>query len=271
MRPVATILTLGLTVVLTAAATDKPNLPPAEETARTALDSSPRHGEWVDVEGVKTWVVYPERKDKAPVVIVIHEIFGLSDWVRSVADSLAAEGFIALAPDLLSGKGPSGGGSESVASRDDRVKLVAALDQDEVTKRLDAVRRYGLGLPAADGHSAVIGFCWGGSRSFAYAASQPGLDAAVVYYGTAPTEASAIEAIKAPVLGLYGGDDARVGATIEPTVAAMKAAGRSYEHFSYEGAGHGFLRAQSGRDGANKRAAEAAWPKTIAFLEQHTR
>jgi len=270
MRTMATIIALGMTFALAAAAAERPALPPGEDAAKSALESSPRHGEWVDVDGVNTWVVYPERKDKAPVVIVIHEIFGLTDWVRSVADTLAAEGFIALAPDLLSGKGPSGGGSASVASRDDRVKLVAGLAADEVTTRLDAVRKYGLALPAADGHSAVIGFCWGGSRSFAYAASQPGLDAAVVYYGTAPTEASAIEAIRAPVLGLYGGDDARVGATIDATVSSMKAAGKSYEPLSYEGAGHGFLRAQSGREGANMKAAESAWPRTIAFLREHT-
>jgi len=271
MNRSAIVLALALGVSLAIAAPPGPKLPPGEDAAKAALETSPRHGEWVSIDGVKTWVVYPERKDKAPVVIVIHEIFGLTDWVRGVADALAADGFIALAPDLLSGKGPAGGGSESVESRDDRVKLVAGLDGDEVTSRLNAVRAYGLGLPAAAGHSAVIGFCWGGSRSFAYAAAQPGLDAAVVYYGTAPTDAAAINAIKAPVLGLYGGDDARVGATIEATVAAMKSAGKSYEPEIYEGAGHGFLRAQSGRDGANMKAAGAAWPRTLAFLDEHTR
>jgi carboxymethylenebutenolidase len=114
-----------------------------------------------------------------------------------------------------------------------------------------------------------VGFCWGGSQSFAYAAAQPGLNAAVVYYGTAPSDETVLTTIKAPVLGNYGGDDARVNATIEPTDAAMKKLGKKYDHFLYESAGHGFLRAQSGRDGANLRATRQAWPKTIAFLKEN--
>jgi carboxymethylenebutenolidase len=251
-------------------------LPPDADGAKAALDRSPRHGEWVDVEqpggraAIRTWVSYPERKDKAPVVLVIHEIFGLSDWVRSVADALAGEGFIAVAPDLLSGKGPGGGGTDSVASRDDVVKLVRELTPGEADGRLNAVRRYALALPAASGASASIGFCWGGSRSFAYAAAQPELDAAVVYYGTAPDE-SALAAIQAPVLGLYGGDDARVTATVEATEAAMKKVGKSYEPHVFAGAGHGFLRAQGDRDGANLEAARKAWPLTVEFLRKHAR
>jgi carboxymethylenebutenolidase len=249
-------------------------LPPGEEQAKEALNKSPRHGELVDVKLpggmlLKTWIVYPERKDKAGVVIVIHEIFGLSDWIRSVADQLAKEGFIAVAPDLLSGKGPGGGGTESAASRDDVVKLVRELKPEETTARLNAVRDWAVKLPAANGKSGTVGFCWGGSQSFAYAAAQPALNAAVVYYGTAPSEETALAAIKAPVLGHYGGDDARVDATIEPTDAAMKKLGKNYEHVLYEGAGHGFLRAQSGRDGANLRATKQAWPKTIAFLKEN--
>jgi carboxymethylenebutenolidase len=246
------------------------NLPAAEETAKAALEKSPRHGEYVDVKGpdgkpIRTWVVYPERKDKAGVVIVIHEIFGLSDWIRAVADQLGREGFIAVAPDLVSGHGPGGGGTESAASRDDVVALVRAITPAEANARLDAVRAYATRLPAANGKSATVGFCWGGARSFAYAASQPGLDAAVVYYGTSP-EAADLARVKAPVLGLYGGDDARVNATIAPAEAEMKTLGRTYEPNVYEGAGHGFLRAQSGREGANLKATQQAWPRTIAFL-----
>ena len=172
-----------------------PNLPPSEQQAKGALEKSPRHGEWVDVKvagaaaPVRTWVVYPERKDKAGVVIVIHEIFGSSDWIRGVADQLAREGFIAVAPDLLSGKGPNGGGTDSAASRDDVVKLIRGLTPEETTARLNAVREYGLKLPAANGKSATVGFCWGGGQSFAYAVSQPALNAAVVYYGTPPDAA----------------------------------------------------------------------------------
>jgi len=251
------------------------DLPPSEDAAKARLNTSPRHGEFVsvDVRGtpVRVWVVYPERKDAAPAVIVIHEIFGLTDWIRAVADQLAAEGYIAIAPDLLSGKGPNGGGTDAFASRDDVTKAVSGLDRQEVLRRLDAVRAYAIALPSADRRSASIGFCWGGSTSFAYATAQPGLDAAVVYYGTAPEEASALERIHAPVLGLYGEQDARVGATVAPTRAAMEKLGKSYEPHVFDGAGHGFLRAQSGQDGANRRASDQAWPMTIAFLRAHTR
>lgn len=253
-----------------------PAIPPGANKAKEALAQSPRHGEYLDIavpEGgqpIRTWVAYPERKDKAPVVIVIHEIFGLSDWIRATADRLAADGFLALAPDLLSGMGPGGGGTESVSSPDDVVALVRKLAPDQVTTRLNAVRAYALKLPAASGKSATLGFCWGGATSFAYAAAQGALDAAVVYYGT-PPDAAGLARVKAPVLGLYGGDDARVTATVPDTEAEMKKLGKTYEAHTYEGAGHGFLRQQDGRDGANRKAAQQAWPATIAFLERHTR
>jgi carboxymethylenebutenolidase len=212
--------------------------------------------------------VYPERKDKAPVVIVIHEIFGLTDWVRAVADRLAGEGFIALAPDLLSGKGPNGGGTEAFSG--DTVRdAVRQLQADEVTSRLDAVRAYGLGLPAASTQSATIGFCWGGTTSFSYATRQPALNAAVVYYGTGPTDKAALAKIAAPVLGVYGQDDARVTSTVEPSKQAMAELNKPFTARVYDGAGHGFLRQQGGRDGANERAAKAAWEETVAFLKKH--
>ena len=260
-------------LALTAQAAPQPSLPASEDTAKERLEHSPRHGEFVTVDAggspVRVWVVYPERKDKAPVVVVIHEIFGLTDWIRAVADQLAAHGFVALAPDLLSGKGPNGGGTDSFPSRDDAVKAVSALPRDEVIARLNAVRKRGLSLPAATSKSATVGFCWGGSTSFAYAVAQPALDAAVVYYGTAPEDPAALDAIRAPVLGLYGGSDARVDATLDATEAAMKAKGKSYERHVFDGAGHGFLRAQSGQEGANQRATDQAWPLTIAFLRKN--
>src|SRR5262249_14202001 len=154
--------------------------------AKAALEASPRHGEYIDVKTdsgpVRTWIVYPERKDKAGVVILIHEIFGLSGWIRAVADQLAREGFIAVAPDLISGHGPGEGGAERAPSRDAGARLVRAGTREEGTARLDAVRAWATKLPAANGRSATIGFCWGGGRSFAYAVSQPALDAAVVFY-----------------------------------------------------------------------------------------
>jgi carboxymethylenebutenolidase len=249
------------------------SLPPSEAGAKAALETSPRHGEYVDVAfpsgaaPIRTWVVYPERKDWAGVVLLIHEIYGLSDWMRGVADQLAKDGFIAVAPDLISGLGPNAGGTDSVASRDDVVKLVRGLSPEEANARLDAVRAWALALPAANGKTATIGFCWGGGRSFAYAAVRPGLDAAVVYYGTSP-DSAALVGIAAPVLGHYGGDDARVNATIPSAEAEMTRLGRTYEPHVYEGAGHGFLRQQEGREGANLRATRESWPTTVAFLRK---
>jgi carboxymethylenebutenolidase len=267
----ASLIAICLTARLFAA-----DLPPGESGAKAALEKSPRHGEMIDitVPGAKTplksYIVYPERKDKAPVVIVIHEIFGLSDWVRSVADQLAAEGFIAIAPDMLSGHGKDGGGTESLGGRDDVMKAIRGLKSDEVTADLNAVRDYGIKLPAASGKSASIGFCWGGGQSFSYAANQPELNAAVVYYGSAPS-AELLAKIKAPVMGNYGGNDARITATVEPTAAKMKELGKSYSPHVYDGAGHGFLRAQDGSNGANLKATQEAWPATIAFLKENTK
>jgi len=246
-------------------------LPAPEESAKAALESSPRHGEMVDVKleggpSIRTWIVYPERKEKAGVVLVIHEVFGLSDWIRGVGDQLAAEGFISVTPDLISGMGPGGGGTDSVASRDDVVKLIRGLSPEETKRRLDAVRAYAAALPAANGKVATIGFCWGGGRSFEYAASDPPPQASVVYYGTSPDSATLLR-VKAPVLGLYGGDDARVDATIEPAKVVLKRLDRSYDPHVFDGAGHGFLRQQTQRE-ANLAAAKKAWPMTIEFLHK---
>jgi carboxymethylenebutenolidase len=250
------------------------SLPASEAHAKAALEKSPRHGEYVDVKmpsgtAIRTWVVYPERKDKAPVVVVIQEIFGLSDWIRGVADQLAKEGFIAVAPDMVSGLGPGGGGTESAASRDDVVKLTRSLTPEESAARLAAVREYAAKIPASNGKVGTVGFCWGGARSFEQA-MQPGVSAAVVYYGSSPETAS-LAKVSAPVLGLYGADDARVNATIPPAQEEMKRLGKSYEPILYDGAGHGFLRQQEGRDGANRKASEQAWPKTIAFFREKLR
>jgi carboxymethylenebutenolidase len=254
------------------AAPRDPALPAGAEQAKAALDATPRHTEWYDVAGegsltLRTFVAYPERKDKAPVVLVIHEIYGLSDWIRALADQLARDGFIAVVPDLISGLGPGGGGTDSLPSRDDVVKAIRGLTPEQATARLDTVKAWALKLPSASGKLATLGFCWGGARSFAYAA-RPGVDAAVVFYGAAPEE-PLLSQVKAPVLGLYGGDDERVNSTIEPARTALHKLGRSYEAEIYEGAGHGFLRQQSEREGANLRATQKAWPRTIAFLRQH--
>ena len=254
-------------------------IPPgnADHAAR-ALKESTRHGEWVDIQvadGTKlnAFVVFPERKDKAGVVLVIHDIGGMRDWPRALGDQLAQDGFIAIVPDFLSGKGPDGGGSASLGSAVGQT--IRTLTNDEMTARLNAAMEYGRKLPASNGKTAVIGFCWGGTRSFAYAIAQPGLNASVVYYGDVPGSSadSAPEAelakIKAPVLGLYGGNDARINVTVPPTTAAMQKLGKPYEPHTFEGAGHGFLGNQAGAAGANLKAAEQAWPLTVAFLTKH--
>ena len=254
-----------------------PEIPPDAQTALAALNSSPRHGEWVDIregrrdanrggDSVRAWVVYPERTTRAPVVVVIHEIFGLTDWIRAVADQLAADGFLAIAPDLLSGHGPDGGGTP--ADRQEAVALVRSLRMEDVTRRLSAVARHGLSLPATSGTFGSVGFCWGGGMSFNFAAIDDDLDAAVVYYGRSP-ERDLLGRVRAPVLGLYGGDDARVNATIPDAVQEMRQMGKFYEPHQYAGAGHGFLRQQSGRDGANLAASRAAWAQTLSFFREH--
>lgn len=246
-------------------------IPPDAEHAKEALAKSTRHGEWVDVKladgpALATWVVYPEKKEKAAAVIVLHEIFGATDWVRGVADQLAKEGFIALVPDLLSGLGPGGGGTDSLG--EDVTKVIRTLTPETVVARLDAVHGYAVSLPSANGKVGVVGFCWGGASSFNYATAQPKLKAVVVYYGTPPADPAAYARIAAPVSGHYGGDDARVNATIPAAEADMRKAGKSYSAKIYEGAGHGFLRQQKERDGANLKAAEQAWPATVKFFRE---
>jgi carboxymethylenebutenolidase len=237
------------------------------------LAKSPRHGEYVMIrtgpaDSVRAWVVYPERSNKAPVVVVVHEIFGLSGWVRGVADQLAADGFIAIAPDLLTGKVDPAPGSDTVAASA-ATSVIRSLKTSDVQRQIAAVGQYGMGLPSAEKRYGVVGFCWGGSASFESAVTSPaGQGAAVVYYGTSPALAS-LPNVKVPVLGLYGGEDARVGATVPPADSAMRALGKTFEHHSFPGAGHGFLRQQDGQAGANLAAARQAWPLTIAFFRAH--
>ena len=274
LRAAALLFALALALPASGVAASAPAIPPGAEGAPAVLETSPRHGEWVNIplDGEPTstplsaYVVYPERKDKAPVVIVIQEVYGLTPWLRAVADRLAADGFIAIAPDYLSGMGPGGGGTDSVASRDEVVKLTRSLTPEEVVRRTNAARAYGVALPAATGKVGTVGFCWGGGRSFAYAAQSPPPDAAVVYYGTSPATES-LARVRAPVLGLYGGDDARVNATVPAAEAELKRLGKTFAVETYAGAGHGFLRQQEGRE-ANRAAAEKAWPRTIEFLRQ---
>jgi carboxymethylenebutenolidase len=244
----------------------------AQDWAKARLEASPRHREYVSLKHgsrtVQALVVYPEAKGKASVVILIHEIFGLSDWAKEMADELAGQGFIVIAPDLLSGYGPNGGGSSEFANQDATVKAVSGLDADGVMADLDAAADYGKKLPAADGKIAVAGFCWGGSKSFAFATHRKDLSAAFVFYGTGPADVSGITA---PVYGFYAGNDARVGATVPGTTAAMKAAGKTYDPVTYDGAGHGFMRA--GEDPGNtvpgnKTARDDGFARFVKLLKE---
>jgi carboxymethylenebutenolidase len=246
------------------------SIPAGATTVAERLAKSPRHGEYVMIrtgpsDSVKAWVVYPQRSTKAPVVVVVHEIFGLSTWVRGVADQLAADGFIAIAPDLLTGKVAPEPGSDTVAAAA-ATAAIRSLRPEDVQRQIAAVGQYGMALPAAEKRYGVVGFCWGGSASFASAVESPsGQGAAVVYYGTSPATPS-LARVKVPVLGLYGGEDARVGATVPPADSAMKALGKRFEPHTFAGAGHGFLRQQDGQGGANLEAARQAWPLTISFF-----
>jgi carboxymethylenebutenolidase len=242
----------------------------AQDWAKAKLEKSPRHREWVTVKhdgrSVETFVVYPESKSKTPVVLVIHEIFGMTDWVQELADEVAEAGYIAVAPDLLSGMGPNGGRSSDFPPGK-ATEAVSRLNPDQVTADLNAAADYGKKLPASNGKLYVVGFCWGGGQSFRFATNRDDLAGAFVFYGP-PPEKDAMARVKAPVYGFYAGDDARIGATLPETIQNMKAAGKTFEPVTYEGAGHGFMRAGEAPDAsdANRKARTEAWARWKALL-----
>ncbi len=244
----------------------------AQTWARQRLDKSPRHSEWVDVKtdgrAIATFVVYPESKDKRPVVLIIHEIFGMTDWVQDLSDQLAEAGYIVVAPDLLSGKGPNGGRTDSFAEGK-AMEAIHALNPDDITADLNAVADYGLKLPASNGKLYVAGFCWGGAQSFRFATNRSDLSAAFVFYGSPPDKAEMLR-IKAPVYGFYAENDARIGATIPDAVTQMQAAAKTYEPVTYKDAGHGFMRAGEAPDASpgNKQAREDAWKRWKELLQK---
>ncbi|HZM04615.1 MAG TPA: dienelactone hydrolase family protein [Candidatus Saccharimonadales bacterium] len=243
----------------------------AQPWAKARLEASSRHGEWVDVTNgarvVRCFLVYPEVKDPAPAVVVIHEIFGLTDWARNAADEVAAAGCIAIAPDLLSGLGPKGGGSSDFASIDDVRGAISKLPGDQVMGDLNAAADYVKKLPAANGKLAVAGFCWGGGKSFAFATDRPDLSAAFVFYGPPPA-VEEMARIKCPVYGFYAGNDARISSTIPKTESEMKAADKTYKPVKYDGAGHGFMRMGEQPDASqpNKEAHDKAWQRFKKLL-----
>jgi carboxymethylenebutenolidase len=245
----------------------------AQDWAKAKLDKSPRHHEWTKVKNgtrdVDCFVVFPEVKEKATAVIVIHENKGLTDWVRTVADELAARGFIAIAPDLLSGTGPNGGNTTSFASPDAATRGIGALPPEQVTADLNAVAAYVAKLPAANGKLTVAGFCWGGAQTFRMMSNSKDAKAGFVFYGTGPDSPDAVAKISAPVYGFYGSNDARVNATIPKSKELMEKAGKKYEPVVYEGAGHGFMRAgeEPNAQEANKKARDEAWVRFEKLLK----
>ncbi len=247
------------------------DLPPDASEAVARLNASPRHGEFQMIrtgpnDSIRVWVVYPERATKAPVVLVVHEIMGLSNWVRSVADQLAADGFIAIAPDMITGRNIP---TDSLGDPDRTAATAAirSLDVQTVHRQLRAIADWGMARPAATKKYGIVGFCWGGGASIDHAITSPDLDASVIYYGSPSLRDYA--AIRAPVLGLYGGADARIAATIPATDSAMKALGKIFEPHTFVGAGHGFARQQTGQNGANEAAIREAWPLTVGWFRKH--
>lgn len=248
------------------------NVGAADEKAE--LEKSPRHGEWVKVKTstervINTFVVYPEVTEPATSIIVIHEIFGLTDWIRLVADRLAAEGFVAICPDLLSGMGPDGGGTESFDSGDDVRRAIRELPAAQVASDLDAIQKYARELPSTNDKVAVSGFCWGGGQTFSYAVHSDTIAAGFVFYGRA-VSAEDVPKISAPIYGFYGESDNRINATIDATKAAADAANVTYEPVIYEGVGHAFLRRGMAEDAseANKAATKAAWERWVSLLQE---
>ncbi len=270
-----------------------------QDWAKARLAKSPRHQEWVKVKNgnreVNSFIVYPEVKKKATAVVVIHEINGMTDWVQSLTDQLAEAGYIAIAPDLLSGMGPGGGGTSAFTERNAVGQAIRDLSPDQITADLNAVAEYVSKLPAANGKVSVGGFCWGGSQTFRYATNNPKLKAAFVFYGSGPESKDDLARIKAPVYGFYAGNDARINATLPKSIETTKELGKKYEPLTYEGAGHGFMRAgdapepappqpkgdqaadQKAADGyqkaltaykANKKARDEAWVRWKSILEK---
>ena len=275
-----------LTLLALAASTACVPRADAQDWAKAKLATSSRHGEFVTIaepggRNLQAWVVYPEVKAKAPVVVMIHEIFGLSDWARLMADELAGEGYIVVEPDLLSGFGPAAaggsgapflaatpGGTSAFPDQGAAVKAVSGLDPAQVLTDLDAAADYGKKLPAANGKLAVAGFCWGGGKTFAFATHRADLSASFVFYGPPPPAADMAK-INAPIFGFYAGNDARISSTIPQTTTDMKAAGKKYEPVVYDGAGHGFMRAGQAPDAKpdDKKAFDEGYARLLKALK----
>jgi carboxymethylenebutenolidase len=241
-------------------------------TAAARLETTPRHDEWVQIESagrtLHAYVVYPQVSRLADTVVIIHENRGLTDWVRSVADRLAGEGFIAIAPDFLSGAAPNGGRTSDFPSQDAAREGISKLPREQVMEDLGKAAAYIRSLPSASGKLTVAGFCWGGARTFDFANVGDRISASFVFYGTGPAADESVQGIDGPVYGFYGGDDQRVNATIDATAAAMQKNGKRFDPVIYPGAGHAFMRLGEEPDAseANRKAHDEAWARWLALL-----
>lgn len=264
-----------LSAVLACAAFASAPLAVAQEWAKSAIEASPRHMEYVTVahgdRNVECFVAYPEVAEKAHAVVLIHDISGMSDWMRSMADQVAEAGYIAIVPDLLSEMAPDGGGTEKFASIDDARRAIPKLPPEQIEADLNAAAAYVSKLPAAKGTVSVAGFCWGGGQSLRYATQNPKLSGAMVFYGYEPIDASGVARVAAPVYGYYAENDARINMSIPDVEKLMAEAKRTFEPLKYKGAGHGFMR--HGQDPAgtpeNKAAREAAWKRWKDLLKTY--
>ena len=244
----------------------------AEARAAARLNDSPRHHEWVNVpagkRSVRSFVVYPEKESPTAAVIVIHENRGLTDWVRSFADQVAEAGYLAIAPDFLSGFSEDRAHTGDFPTSDDARTAIYELDGGQVMADLKAARDYVAALPASNGTVAVAGFCWGGAKSFEFATREKDLAAVLTFYGSPVKEPKAIQRIAAPVYGFYGGEDARINAQIPETEKLMKRHGKPYDVVIYDGAGHAFMKHGDDPSGsaANKAARDRAWERIKTSL-----
>lgn len=267
MRQLASLIALCLITCVSACAQGN------QDWAKDRLSKSPRHLEWVDVKAgsrqVKCWVAYPQSKAKATTIVLIHEIFGLSDWVRGLADQLAEQGFVTVAPDLLSGTAPGGGGTNAYKDEDAAREAISKLPADQITSDLNAVVNYAAKLPASNGKVVVAGFCWGGGQAFRFATNNSKIRASFVFYGPPPQQKD-LANVKAPVYGFYAENDARINATLDQTILAMKKLGKPFQPVVYKGGGHGFMRSGEAPDAdkANKSARAIAWKRWIDLLRK---
>ena len=243
----------------------------AQDWARQAVDKSPRRHEWVSVKygarSVESFVAYPQSREKAPAIILIHDVIAMAPWVENAADRFAEAGYLAVAPDMLSGRTPEE--RQPLESQGKRIGPARRLPPEQVAADLNALADYAKKLPASNGKVCVVGFSWGGDQAFRFATTRRDLSAAFVFYGAGP-EAAAIANIQAPVWGFYAGNDTNVAATIPATREQMKAAGKFYETVMYEGAAHGFMQSGARPDApeADKKAWDAAWIKLKALRDR---